>query len=284
MHNNILLDKPTVKFEAHLTKPTDFPFVIRRHKKHRRSTSGIHESLELLCILDGEGYVLYDGVRCDVGKGDIIVVNPYTIHQVASEGELPIFCIIIDRKFCQYNGIDPLGLRFQNIVRDDEQASARFRQMMDTYANGEDPFYNAAFKCAVLDLLLYLCRHYSSPRPEDLSQSPSLEHVRRAIAYMKTNFAQKITSDDIAASAGLSKYHFHREFKRFTGRTPTHYLNAIRCEYARNLLESGRCSVKEAAFLCGFTSSSYFSSVFRQYMGLLPSQIYPTPSQRTDEK
>lgn len=92
---------------------------------------------------------------------------------------------------------------------------------------------------------------------------------------MKANFAQRLTSDEIAASAGLSKFHFLREFKRITGRTPTHYLNAIRCEYARSLLKSGRYSVKEAAFLCGFTNNSYFSSVFLKYTGMLPSQVQP---------
>jgi len=284
MNNKILLDKPKVKFESHLTKPTDFPFTIRQHKKHRRSTSGIHESLELLCFLNGEGFVMYDGVRYSVRKDDIIVVNSYAIHQVVSEGELPVFCLIIGREFCRYNGIDPVQLIFQNIIREDEQASALFRRMMEAYANREDPFYNAAFKSAVLDMLVYLCRCYSSPRPEELSQAPSLEYVRRAMTYMKTNFAQKLTSDDIAASVGLSKYHFEREFKRFTGCTPNHYLNAIRCEYARNLLESGHYSVKQTAFLCGFTNNSYFSSVFRRYTGHLPSQVLQPSAGHGDKK
>lgn len=275
MNNNILLDRPQIKFEQHLVTLPDFPFIIRRHKDHRRSTYGIHESLELLCFLDGEGVMLYDGVRHNVGKGDIIIVNTYAIHQVISDAELPIFCLIIDRSFCRYNGIDPNHLLFQSIIRDDEQVTGLFRRMMDAYTDREERFYNAAFKCAVLDLLLHLCRHYSVPRPEDQLRSPTLEHVRRAIGYMKANFAQRLTTDDIAANAGLSKYHFLREFKRFTGHTPNHYLNAIRCEQARNLLEGGRYSVKEVAFQCGFTNSSYFSNVFYRHTGLLPSQVHP---------
>lgn len=275
MNNNILLNKPQIKFEQHLVKLPDFPFVVHQHKDHRRSTFGIHESLELLCFLDGEGVVVYDGMRHSVRKGDIIIVNTYAVHQVVSEGELPVFCLIIDRTFCRYNGIDPNRLLFQSIIRDDGQVTALFRQMMDAYVDREERFYNAAFKCAVLDLLLHLCRHYSVPRPEDQLNTPALEHVRCAIGYMKANFAQKLTADDIAASAGLSKFHFLREFKRFTGHTPNHYLNAIRCEQARNLLESGCYSVKEVAFRCGFANNSYFSNVFFRYTGLLPSQVHP---------
>lgn len=272
MNNNILL-QTKVKFETHARATSDFPFIIKQHKDHSKSSFGIHENLELLLFLDGQGAVLYDGKRYSVGKGDIVVVNSYSIHQVVAEGELPLFCLIIDRKFCQYNGIDPMAFWFQNRIRGDEALSALYRKMMNAYDDREGPFGNPGFKSAVLELLLYLCRHYSQPRPEDLSKAPALENVRRAVVYMKANFAQKITSEDIAASAGLSKFHFQREFKRITGKTPNHYLNAIRCTYARRLLETGRYSVKEAAILSGFTNHSHFSNVFRSYIGVLPSKV-----------
>ena len=273
MNNNILLDKPKIKFETHVRATADFPFIVKRHADHSKSMFGIHENMELLFFLDGEGFVLYDGARYAVGKGDIVIVNSYAIHQVVSEEALPLICLIIDRKFCQYCGIDPMGLQFQHLVRDDGQAVALYQKAMQVYDDGEDRFRNPAFKSAVLELLLYLGRQYSLPRQEDLSKATAPEYVRRAIAYMKGNFAQKLTCDDIAASVGLSKFHFLREFKRITGRTPTYYLNTIRCIYARNLLESGRYSVNQTAFLCGFTNNSYFSSVFRRYIGLLPSQV-----------
>ena len=276
MNNKILLERPKVRLETHSSATSAFPFIIKRHKDHSKSTFGIHENLELLLFLDGQGAVLYDGNRYSVGKGDIVVVNSYAIHQVVSDGELPVFCLIIDRKFCQYCGIDPLGLLFQNIIRDDPHLSELYRNIVEIYDHQEERFFNPAFKSGVLALLLHLCRHYSSPRREDVTNAPTLEHVRRAVRYMRANFAQKITSDDIAASAGLSKFHFQREFKRITGRTPNYYLNAIRSTYARQLLESGRYSVKEVAVQCGFTNHSHFSNVFHQYIGLLPSQVLPT--------
>ena len=275
MNNNILLYDPKVRVETHLRTTAEFPFIVRQHKNHSKSISGIHENLELLLFLEGSGAVLYDGARYSVGKGDIVIVNSYTVHQVVSEEALPVFCLIVDRRFCQYGGMDPLGLQFQHIIRKDERVDALFRQMMAAYEQREAPYGNPAFKCAVLELLLHLCRYYSTPRQREEIKDPADERVRQAMVYMKANFAKKITSDDIAASAGLSKFHFLREFKRITGRTPNHYLNVIRCEYARNLLEGGRYSVKEVAFQCGFANLSYFSNVFRRYNGMLPSQVQP---------
>lgn len=276
MNNNILLEQPKVRIETHTRTTEDFPFIIKQPKDHRKSRVGVHENLELLYFLDGEGSVLYDGARYPVRKGDIIVVNSYTIHQVVSEQELPIFCLIIDRKFCRYCGIDPVGLQFQQLIRDDPRLCSLYQQMIKIYEDRQDRFFNPAFKSAVLALLLYLCRHYSSPRQNEPANPNTLERIHQTLMFMKANFARKITNDDIAASAGLSKFHFQREFKRITGRTPTDYLNAIRCAYARQLLESGRYSIKEVAFQCGFTNNSYFSSVFRQYTGLLPSQVQHT--------
>lgn len=273
MNNNILLYDPKVRVETHARATEEFPFIVKQHKNHSKSMSGIHENLELLLFLEGTGFVLYDGARYSVGKGDIVIVNSYTVHQVVSEEELPVFCLIIDRKFCRYGGIDPLTLQFQHIIRGDSRVYALFQQMMAAYEKREEAFGNPAFKCAVLELLVYLCRHYSSPRQGEGVKTPSIERVRRAVVYMKANFAKKISSDDIAASAGLSKFHFLREFKRITGRTPNYYLGAIRCAYARQLLGTGRYSVKEVAFQCGFTNLSYFSHVFQRYTGMLPSQV-----------
>ena len=276
MNNNILLIESKVRFEAHATMTPDFPFIFHPYVTRSRKTFSLHENFELLYFLDGEGSMLYDGTRCPVRKGDIVAVNSYAPHHVITGEKSPHFCLIIGMDFCRYVGIDPNLLVFQRIIRDDAQATALFQQVMDAYAAQNDRFRNAEIKCAVLELLLFLCRRYSTPKTEaQLTQTPSLKYVHRAMGYMKANLSHKLSADEIAASVGLSKFHFLREFKRVTGYTLNHYLNTIRCEHARSLLESGQYTVKEAAFLCGFTNHSYFSNVFFKYIGMLPSQVKP---------
>ena len=140
----------------------------------------------------------------------------------------------------------------------------------------EDTFRGTAIKSSVLALLLQLCRRYSVPRQQPLpTGDPALGYVCAATAFIKKNLSRPLSADAVAAHVGLSKYHFLREFKRITGHTLVHYINALRCEQAQRLLEQGNCKVKEAAALCGFSNHSYFTSVFRQYTGLYPSQITP---------
>lgn len=279
MNNNILLDAPNPYFEAHLLRKSSLPFIMHKDTIRRQTEFNIHENLELLLFLEGDGYVIYDGERYCVQSGDLIAVNSYAAHQVISSGRLIQFCLIIDRAFCRYHNIDPNTLQFQHIIRGDARANDLFQRVMDTTSAEEDPFRSAAIKCAVLELLIYICRHYSAPKSEQqVSRDSASEYIHQAMGYMKRNLSQKLSADVVAASVGLSKFHFLREFKRITGYTMTHYLNMLRCEYARNLLESGQYNVKGAAYLCGFTNHSYFSSVFLKYTGLLPSQVQPSIS------
>lgn len=275
MNRNILLSDAKIKFERHLSATPQAPFIVHQHIPKPTTPFGTHENLELQYFTDGESVVQYDGERYPVHKGDIVVVNSYAVHRVTSSQPLPLFCLIIDRSFCLQNGFDPVQLLFRPVVHGDEQARALFQTVIDAYNQTPDPFYNLALRCAVQQLLLHLCRSHSQPRPEDHPVNlPSMQHVQQAITYMKSNLHHRITVEDIADYAGLSKFHFLRQFKKITGYTPTHYLNAMRCEYARGLLESGEYSVKETALRCGFPDTSYFARVFRQYTGVLPSQIH----------
>lgn len=276
MSSNILLNNSEVRYETHVWSELDLPIRFRKTQLDDQDYAlNIHENLELLFFVEGEGHVLYDGVRCPVRSGDIVAVNSYCAHQVGTDGSLTQICLTLGQDFCQSNNINPRQLLFQRLVRGDRQAIALFQKVVDAH-EAPGKFQKAMIRCASLELLLHMCVHYSAPREEGAqARDRAVEYVYRAIQFMKANLARKLTADEIAASAGLSKYHFLREFKRITGYTPAVYLNAIRCKHARNLLESGRHSVKEVAVLCGFTDSAYFCRVFRQHTGFRPTQLQP---------
>ena len=272
MSNNILLNSPQARFEPHLFPDTALPFRFHKDVVLRQSVFNIHQNIELLLFLTGEGTVMYDGTPIPVSAGDVVVVNSYSAHQVTSKTGLTQFCLIIDSSFCRYNSIDPARLDFHSHIRD-EQTRTRFHRVMDACTE-QDEFREALIKSTVLELLVHLCRQYSTPRTQPLSTAdPALAYIRTATEYINQNLSGNLTVEDVAANVGLSKYHFLRLFKRLTGYTLTHYINAVRCEYAQRLLEQGKYNVKEVAHLCGFSNHSYFSSVFYRHTGLHPSQL-----------
>ena len=75
---------------------------------------------------------------------------------------------------------------------------------------------------------------------------------------------------DLAASAGLSPYHFHRTFKRITGVTPRDYAAARRDGRARDCLEQAD-SVTDAIYEAGFASPGRFYEAAPAMLGMTPT-------------
>lgn len=97
-----------------------------------------------------------------------------------------------------------------------------------------------------------------------------LVHLRRARDHADRHFAEPLRLDDLAAAAGLSKFHFQRLFVATYGLSPAMYLSQRRIERAQDLLRRTNLTVTEVCHAVGFTSLGSFSSRFRELVGESP--------------
>ena len=104
---------------------------------------------------------------------------------------------------------------------------------------------------------------------------PALGHGDRAILtlqhWMEANPETDLTVEALAARAGMPLRTFTRRFKAATGLPPNLYVQNLRVEKARGMLERGRGSVAEIAWAVGYGDVSAFSKVFRSTTGLSAS-------------
>ena len=78
----------------------------------------------------------------------------------------------------------------------------------------------------------------------------------------------------MAEVAGLSPYHFARQFKTATGLPPHQYVILRRVERAKHLLRAGTgLSLAEVAACAGFSDQSQFSHHFKRLLGVTPRRI-----------
>jgi len=96
--------------------------------------------------------------------------------------------------------------------------------------------------------------------------------IKRAMAYMKENFKEKLSVDDVASEVSISPSHFKRLFKNECGETFTGFLARIRIEFAKEQLRDPSLTISEVAFAAGYTDSNYFSIVFKKVEGCSPRQ------------
>ena len=78
--------------------------------------------------------------------------------------------------------------------------------------------------------------------------------------------------EQISEKLGISRIHVNRKLKAETGYSPSFVIKAIRMDKARGFLSDGSHSVTQVAATCGFSSASYFSTAFKEYYGISPSE------------
>ena len=98
-------------------------------------------------------------------------------------------------------------------------------------------------------------------------------HVRHALGYMRNNFREKITLEDLATACGISQRTLIKQFRQFVGAPPIAYLLRTRLAAARSELQQcdQKISVSEVALHCGITHIGRFAAEYRKAFGELPS-------------
>ena len=103
------------------------------------------------------------------------------------------------------------------------------------------------------------------------AQAPRMAQagVARARAMLDDGLDEAPTLADLAAEAGLSRFHLLRAFRRQTGLTPHAYLIDARVRRARARLKSGEAPA-HVAVSCGFADQAHFTRCFKARMGVTP--------------
>jgi transcriptional regulator GlxA family with amidase domain len=95
--------------------------------------------------------------------------------------------------------------------------------------------------------------------------------VGRALAYMKSNYMEKISIGDLEGVSGVSRFALSRAFRRHLGVPPISWLWAYRVEVAAGLLgHEPHWSCSAIAYQCGFESPAHFSRKFSIHFGRPP--------------
>ena len=107
-------------------------------------------------------------------------------------------------------------------------------------------------------------------RDYSLEKYPPL--IKEALIIIRKNIASHISLNDIAAKLHVSSAHLCREFKREMGLNLTDYINELKINESLDLVKSKKYSISDIAFIFGYSSSTYYSSVFKKIMGVSPSR------------
>ncbi|MFI1379608.1 AraC family transcriptional regulator N-terminal domain-containing protein [Embleya sp. NPDC020886] len=100
----------------------------------------------------------------------------------------------------------------------------------------------------------------------------SLNHIARAVQWIRANYAEPFRVEDVAHLAGMSVSAFHRSFQTATAMSPIQFRKQIRLQQARLLLVSDAHDIAGVSRRVGYDSASQFSREYRRQFGAPPSR------------
>ena len=130
------------------------------------------------------------------------------------------------------------------------------------------PAYMSVIHAKLSDLLIYL---YRAVKSGSSIKRPHLT-IDELIFYVKNNYTESFTLENLASKCGFNPSYFSRTFKNKTGLTVFEYINKIRIEKACRLLKRTDMTVIEIAYSTGYNNISFFNRYFRKLMHMSPRQ------------
>jgi AraC family transcriptional regulator of adaptative response/methylated-DNA-[protein]-cysteine methyltransferase len=104
-----------------------------------------------------------------------------------------------------------------------------------------------------------------------MNESAGFRRIERVIAHIDRHHEEQPGLSELARVAGLSVFHFSREFRRWAGLSPTRYLRTLSLDAAKRELD-GRGSVLAAAWSAGLSGGSRLHDLFVQFEAVTPGE------------
>ena len=222
-----------------------------------------HVQNEVLVCKEGEGILYANGTEYRFGPGDVVCIPAGVMH----EDVAPV---------PRLNGMvffDNVGEAQMDELRIFHDTNHAFEQLVDMASDAllQDSPSMRGFAYSLGDAMLHLLQYWGAA-----GQMHSNEAVELIDGLIRRNFANP--DFDLIPEiekTGYSEGYFRRIFRATTGRPPQAQLNHVRIEYAKTQLRIYRdsSSIKRISQESGFRDPYYFSRVFKQYVGLSPTQF-----------
>jgi len=245
-------------------------FILRRHDD--KSGLNFHSAVEIIYIKSGRLEVNLNGATFVASEGDIVVVNPTTLHGYSKvTNALDYYFLMISDEFLEQNNLYDKDSYFSPLVKS-EKLNQIYQDIIDEY-ECKNERYETAINGLIISMFVMLNREYKTVKLDEFNRyNKTTQMVRLAIYYISEHYKEKINVCEIANNLHFSKSYLSHAFKEITGYSIIEYVNLLKCHNAKALLLDGH-TASEVSNELGFSDLSYFTRIFKKVMGVTPSDV-----------
>ena len=245
------------------------PFEILRGKYVRqRFAPHMHDTYAIGMMESGAATCKSLGQEFTHAPGDLITIDPERVHTgepVTADGWSYRMLYIPREVMARVAGNDALP-RFVSMGTTDVELSARSARVHAMLEQGTDPLHQEE---ALLATLRAICERHSQ---QSLSSEPTFaspHSLHRVRDFIDAHFAEQVCLADLALVAEMSAFHLIRQFRRYYGVPPHRYLDLVRVQRAKLMLQQG-ARISDTAFAMGFSDQSHLTRQFKRVLGVTP--------------
>jgi len=217
----------------------------------------------------GEGFFINTNVLCTVHAAEegIAVLDSHLFHSTFLGGHFKsVFFTKYLEPVLQNKHLEILEIRGKN--QRQKKILSLLRQAALLQRKEDTEFQTRNTFSDIWLLLLDELRE--TEFPSGSPKSADRERIQTMIAFIQQNYQEKLSLEDIAHSASVSKSECLRCFRNSIHRTPFEYLLDYRIETAERLLKTTTLPVLDIALQTGFSNGAYFGKMFKNAKGVPP--------------
>jgi len=136
---------------------------------------------------------------------------------------------------------------------------------------GEVQYDGSSCGLAVESLLAELVAHIARLPRERFKDAPSW--LSRTVEKVRSDFADRLTLDDLSREAGVHPVHLSRVFRKTRGEGIGEFVHRLRVRAACEQMLCREKSLAEISFSTGFADQSHFTRAFRRVTGMSPAKF-----------
>lgn len=234
-----------------------------------------HEEIEILYVTEGSARITLEQQEYFLEKGSMIVVNSNELHSGYCEST-PYVCKVLS--FKPQNLIADVASQnvlFQPLVVKDKQIDA-FMESIFKECEERQFAYRDNCKALLTQFLIYLSRTYMSDMLSDKiseKRKRNLARLNQVLCYIDEHSAERISNKELADMMYLSEDRFGHLFRKNVGVPPQQYINEMRLQKAKELIQSTDHTITEISRMVGFQDYNHFGRQFQRFYGCTPREV-----------